>query len=236
MRRLLLFAAAGLACAAAQTPRTLGKGNAAAGLSIGGPVSRIPGVGNIPMPYPVLEGRYGLRDDLDLHAGTHVLMDAFGTPSLDLGATYLLVPERPGDKTAVAFTGKVMMFFGPEEFLALPEGTLTFSTRIQERGFFYGGLSVLAGRAGSSSGEATGDEGTQVLATPFLGGQAPAGERLRLGLEVGWIAPYLDTRDAVVTFPLPGAAEEGAFGALSIKLGFSFLLRAPNKNVSTAAR
>jgi hypothetical protein len=237
MRRLLPLVAL-MACAAAQTPRTLGKGVAAAGLSVGGPVTRIPGVGNIPLPYAVLEGRYGVSDQLDIHAGTHVLTDALGTPQLDLGATRMLVNERPGDKTAVALTGKAMLFFGAEEFTILPEAILTFSTRIKQRSFFYGGLDVVVGQGATVSGEASGDEGTQIIATPFLGGQVPVGKRARVSLESGWIAPYLNTRDAVVTFPIPGAAAEGGLGALSFKLGVSvpFATKGKAKAQEKAAR
>lgn len=209
---LLVFAA----CATTQTPRTLGKGVTAVGLSVGGPVARIPGVGNIPLPYAIVEGRHGVTDRLDVLAATHLLLDAFGTPSLDLGASYLLVPERLPDRSAATVSGRLMILANPEAPIVLPEATLTWSYRAGSDGYLYGGLDAVLGRGESlSAGEPRGP--LLLMATPFLGGQAPLGARLHLGLEAGWIAPYIDTTDSVVLYPLPGGP-----GAISFKLGLSY--------------
>jgi hypothetical protein len=211
-----------VACTAAQSPRTIGKGTTAVGLSLGGLYTHIADGVDIPLPYPVIEGRYGVSDTLDVHVGTHVLLDAFGNFQLDLGATYLAIPERGDDKTAVALTGKVMTFINPgAPLLLLPEGILTFSTRIKEESFFYGGLDVVMGAKGDSNGASS---EVQVIGTPFLGFQLPIRNRLHTSLELGWVAPYINTEDAVVRFPLPGQSEGGA-GALSIKLGFSYQVK-----------
>jgi hypothetical protein len=217
------------ACSATQSPRTLGRGNAAAGLSLGGPILRVPGVGALPLPYPVVEGRYGLTDRLDVKAGTQLVIDLIRARpkplSLDLGVDYLLVPERLPDRSAVAVSAKAMIFLGgggrsAVAALVLPEAALTFSYRLGERGYFYGGLDAVIGRAGEGiQAEAPGGAGALLIATPFIGGQAPLSTRLSAGLELGWIAPYLDTSDAVVLFPLPGGP-----GAFSVKLGFSYRL------------
>jgi hypothetical protein len=222
MKRLFVLVLGCVACTAAQSPRTLGKGTTAVGLSVGGLYTHIADGLDIPLPYPVLEGRYGVTDNLDVHAGTHLLIDAFGNFQLDLGATYLLIPERGDDHSAVSVTGKVMTFINPEAPpLLLPEAILTFSTRFREAIFLYGGLDVVMGAAGDSDG-ASGE--LQVIATPFMGLQVPVYRRLRTSLEFGWVAPYINTEDAVVRFPLPGQPEGGA-GAFSLKLGFSYQIK-----------
>lgn len=218
------------ACTTTQTPRTLGKGGKAIGLSMGGPVTRIPGVGTIPLPYPILEGRYGVSERLDVHAGTHLLVNAFGAPQLDLGLTYLLVPERPQDRSAVSVTARSMFFLDFPAPLFLPELALTWSARVGQGSYLYGGLSSVWGMEKSLlAEEGSGGRSLVLLATPLLGGQVPLTQRLRVGLEAAWIAPYIDTTDSVVNYPLPGGP-----GAISFKLGFSYQI--PSQNASLARK
>jgi hypothetical protein len=222
MKFLFVLMFIGVACTAAQSPRTIGKGTTAVGLSVGGLYTHIAEGVDIPLPYPVLEGRYGVSDTLDVHAGTHLLLDAFGNIQFDLGATYLLLPERGSDHSAVSVTGKVMTFINPgAPLLLLPEAILTFSNRFRKSIFLYGGLDVVLGAKGDSDGAS---REVQVIATPFMGLQLPVRNRLHTSLEFGWVAPYINTEDAVVRFPLPGQPEGGA-GAFSVKLGFSYQIK-----------
>jgi hypothetical protein len=222
MKRALLFLIACVACAATQSPRTVGKGTTAVGLSVGGLYTHIGGNLDIPLPYPVLELRRGLTDTFDVQVGTHLLMDAFGVIQFDIGGTYLLLPETRKDTSAVALSGKLMTFLNPgAPSLLIPEVTLTFSKRYKKSIFLYGGLDVAVSAKGESNGK--GDE-KLVIASPLLGLQVPTGKRLRTTFESTWVAPYLNTEDAVVRFPLPNQPEGGA-GALSFKLGFSYQIK-----------
>jgi hypothetical protein len=83
------------ACTAAYSVRTVGKGNAGAEMSLGGPIFTNLG-GPVPAPNLFVGGRYGLRDDLDISMNynlTSPIVPGIGLNGI-LAAHF--VPVQPG--------------------------------------------------------------------------------------------------------------------------------------------
>ena len=92
---VILTAAALTGCAATHRTRTVGKNHAAAELSLGGPITTALGP-PIPMPVVFLDGRYGVRDDLDVSLAYNLTAPAVPSIPLHLEAAVHYAPIQPG--------------------------------------------------------------------------------------------------------------------------------------------
>ena len=93
--RVLCIGLCATACTATHSVRTVGKGNSAVEMSLGGPMLTDLG-GAIPAPNLFIAGRYGVRDDLDVSLAYNITAPIVPGIVLDgiLSAHY--VPIQPG--------------------------------------------------------------------------------------------------------------------------------------------
>lgn len=82
-------------CATAHRTRTVGRGHAAASLSLGGPLMTNLGA-PVPVPVAFLGGRYGLRDDLDVSLDVNLTAPIILGLPLDAKTAVHWAPIQPG--------------------------------------------------------------------------------------------------------------------------------------------
>jgi hypothetical protein len=92
---IILLASCAVACTAAHSVRTIGKGNAGVEVSLGGPIFTNLGA-PIPAPNLFIGGRYGVRDDLDLSLHYNLTTPIIPGIALDLIMNEHWVPLQPG--------------------------------------------------------------------------------------------------------------------------------------------
>lgn len=88
---LVVLAIAG--CSITRNVRPVGAGNAAAGLSVGGPIFTNLGP-PVPVPLITVFGRYGVTNRLDVDLGLH--MPTVRAIGIDAGAAYLVLDQACG--------------------------------------------------------------------------------------------------------------------------------------------
>jgi hypothetical protein len=212
----LLLALAATACATMNTARPLEPGEHAVGVTLGGPLLRVPNIGAIPTPQLTLEGRHGLIDGLDMSYGFHALPAAYGVAGLHVGGTWLVGAED-----------------GPIPALALGQRLYGFTNRWDPRiaadrraGWGLWQTDVTASWAFGDHLAYGGVGGymplpsPRLLLAPFLGVELrPFVPWARLQVEGRWLAPNIDTTFGAVSWIGPGNR-----GALILNLGVAFVL------------
>lgn len=205
MRLLLLLPWALLVACGHVTPvRPVPEGTLQPELSVGGPVARVGGT-PLPVPLSTVGARYGLSERLDVGAHVHLTSLLFGVAGVDVGSTYLLLPQQQL-VPALAVSGRLYGFgdlrSGPRAYL---EVTGSASTLLAERFLTYVSATGLVQFAG----------GAPLWALS-------AGEEVRLGrfglqAELRWYQPHVPTRFQVVEWN--SVAGQGAWG---LTLGASY--------------
>ena len=61
-------------CGTVSTVRPLPAGERALAFSLGGPITTLPGIADVPLPYTTLRYRWGIADNLEGHVGIHPTM------------------------------------------------------------------------------------------------------------------------------------------------------------------
>jgi hypothetical protein len=199
-------------CTTFNNARPLKPGEHAASLTLGGPVTAVPGVGTIPLPNATLEGRHGVVHQLDVNYGLHLLPTLFGAAGGHVGATWQLYDE-PEPWFPVLSAGQRFFFFTnifdarteKKDAYALSQTDLTLSWSIYES-LIYTGVSLYL---------PVDVDDRAVHFAPVAGVEIHPGlDWLRVQLEGRWLSPSTDTRFAVVNWQGPND-----MGAIAINLG-----------------
>jgi len=80
-------------CTASRFVEPLEKGTHTVGVNFGGPLIEFGGA-TIPVPFSALNYGYGVDSNLTVYGGLHLTAAYFGNIQVDLGATYLLLPQN----------------------------------------------------------------------------------------------------------------------------------------------
>jgi hypothetical protein len=75
-------------CAPTRYVKPLEKGEHAINTHLGGPITKVPGIGSIPLPYTSIGYGYGLKENTTIFANLYTTSLLFGVSQIDIGATY----------------------------------------------------------------------------------------------------------------------------------------------------
>jgi hypothetical protein len=204
-RRLALLPALLLACAPTHEVRPLGRGNAAAHVSLGGPLVAVSGL-VFPVPIGSLGGGYGVSDGVDVTGEIDGTAAAFGVAHVQPGLAWHAPPPACRLVPALTLAASVHLLTNLHDTRVAPQGTVAAAWRAGRRHLVY---------LGADAGVVSGDP-TRVLAGPFAGGQLRVGRAWALALEAKWLAPWYDVAPLAPTWISPAS-----HGYLSVLLGVS---------------
>jgi hypothetical protein len=198
------------ACATSHFARPLGRGNAVAQASLGGPLVEVSGT-PVAAPILVVGGGYGVSDRWDVYARADVTAAVYGDLHLEPGAAYHAVVRESGAVPTVTFAASAHLLTDFDEVRVGPQLSVVAAWRpgARHRNLVYAGVD--AGTLVTSR--------TRVLAGPFVGGEVRVGRRAGLVLEAQWLSPWYDVRPLAPTWISPGDQ-----GYLSILLGCNVYL------------
>lgn len=203
-----LSVALGASCTSTTHVRPLEPGQHGIAVVGGGPITRVPGVGEIPLPNIALEGRHGIVHHLDVGYGVHALPALFGVAGVHVGGAYQLFDQPDVLVPALTVSEKLYGFTNLKDFFALSETQLIASWSLIDQ-LAYVGLS------GDTSFNTP-----HLFLSPFAGLELKPGiDWLRIQLEARWLAPAVDQSFAVVDWQAPGDK-----GAIAVKGGITFVL------------
>ena len=189
-------------CISFNSARPLAPGEHAVAVTVGGPLTQVPGVGAIVLPNVTLEGRHGFVDHLDFNYGVHLLPTLFGALGGHVGGTFQLY-DAPHPAVPVVAVGQRFFFFTnildtrkvDKDAYALSQTDLTASWDL------WGSLLY----AGASAHIPIDVEDRTLHLAPFVGVEVHPGiDWLRIQVEGRWLSPTTDQRFAVVNFIAPG--------------------------------
>ncbi len=212
-------------CTTFSNARPLAPGQHAVAVTGGGPLTNVPGIGQIPLPNVTVEGRSGVVHHLDVNYGVHLLPAAYGAPGAHIGATLQLfdqpeavVPALSVGQRLFGFTNVVDSRRAQKAFYALSQTDLTASWEPLPNQLFYAGATGYV----PLNAHVDGDDATQgvVRFAPFAGVVvSPGVDWLQLNVEGRWLSPSTDQRFAVVDWI--GPDDKGAW-ALSAGMSVVF--------------
>ncbi len=214
---VLTTAIAGASCTTFNNARPLKPGEAAAALTVGGPITGVPGIGDIPLPNATLEGRNGLVEHLDINYGVHLLPTVFGVLGGHVGATYQFYDQPDPLFPALAVGQRFFFFtniFDPrkenKDAFAMSQTDLTLSWELWDS-LIYGGISAYV---------PIDVEDRTLHIAPVIGAEIHPGiDWLRIQLETRWLSPWTDQRFAVVNWR--GINDHGAI-AVNVGVAIEF--------------
>jgi len=194
------------ACASSHFVRPLGKGNAVASASLGGPMVQLGGA-VFPTPIVELGGGYGVRDDVDLFLRANVTAAAFGDLHLEPGVAYHPLIRDRGPVPTVTVAGSLHFLTDfRTSARALPQLSAATAWALgRKRHLLYAGLDLAMSFEG---------RGWVPIFGPFVGGELRVGRRVGLTLEAKYLAPNYDTGILAPAWIAPGG-----YGYVSILLG-----------------
>jgi len=191
-------------CTTFTNARPLSPGQHAVALTGGGPLTNVPGIGQIPLPNVTVEGRSGVADHLDVNYGIHLLPALYGAPGAHVGVTWQLfdqptpvVPALSVGQRLFGFTNFADGRRADKAFYALSQTDLTLSWEPMAQQLFYAGATGYA----PLNAHLDGDDATVgvVHFAPFVGVVlSPGLDWLQLNVEGRWLSPTTDQRFAVV--------------------------------------
>jgi hypothetical protein len=210
-------------CTTFTNARPLQPGQHAASVTVGGPLTNIPGVGPIPLPNVTVEGRSGIVEHLDVNYGVHLLPASFGAPGVHVGATYQLfnqpdvvVPALAVGQRLYGFTNVVDSRRADKAGFGLSQTDLTASWEPLAQQLLYAGATMYLPLYADGAGALA---PLQPRFAPFAGVVvAPGADWLQLNAEVRWLGPSVDQRLAVVDYI--GVDD---FGAIAVSAGASIV-------------
>ncbi|HVZ70831.1 MAG TPA: hypothetical protein VHJ20_00520 [Polyangia bacterium] len=207
MASSVAFATLGAACATSTIARPLGRGNAVAQASLGGPLVEVSGT---PVAAPILNvgGGYGVSDRWDVFAHADVTAAAYGDLHLEPGAAFHPLVREAGAVPTVTLAASAHVLTDFHEARLGPQATALAAWRVgtTHRHLIYVGADVgtlVPGRA-------------RLLAGPLVGAEARVGRRVGLALEMKWLSPWYDVGPLAPTWISPGD-----HGYLAVLVGFN---------------
>jgi len=182
------------ACATSHYARPLGRGNAVAQASVGGPLDSLSGT---PIAAPILDvgAGYGVTDRWDVFARADVTSAAFGDLHLEPGAAFHAVVRDGGLVPTVTVAGSVHVLTDFEAARLGPQLSALAAWRVgaSRRHLVYVGAdagTLVPGRV-------------RALVGPLAGGELRVGRRAGLVLEASWLSPWYDVHPLAPTWISP---------------------------------
>jgi hypothetical protein len=218
-------------CTTFSNARPLEPGQHALAVTAGGPLTNVPGIGQIPLPNVTVEGRSGVAHHVDVNYGVHLLPALYGAPGAHLGATWQLfdqpepvVPALSVGQRLFGFTNVVDSRRASKAFYGLSQTDLTASWEPLSEQLFYAGATAYV----PLNDHFDGDDTTPgvVRFAPFVGAVVSPGlDWLQLNVEGRWLSPSTDQRFAVVDWI--GPDDKGAWAlSAGVSIVFSDLFAA----------
>jgi hypothetical protein len=202
---LVALASGVSACATSHFARPLGRGNAVAQASLGGPFVE---VGDLPVTAPILVAGvgYGASDRWDVYARADITAAVYGDLHLEPGAAFHPIVHEAGPVPTVTLAGSAHLLTDFHDLRVGPQVSALAAWRVgaSHRHLLYVGAdagTLVPGRV-------------RALAGPVAGGEARVGRRTGLVLEAKWLSPWYDVRPLAPTWISPSD-----HGYLSILLG-----------------
>jgi hypothetical protein len=194
------------ACASSHFVRPLGKGNAVASASLGGPLVQL---GGAVFPTPIFElgGGYGVRDDVDIFLRANITAAAFGDLHLEPGVAWHPIIRDHGGVPTLTVAGSLHFLTDfTTAVRALPQVSAATAWALgRKRHLLYAGADLAISFEG---------RGWVPIVGPFVGGELRVGRRVGLSLEAKYLAPNYNT--AILA---PAWIAPGGYGYVSILLG-----------------
>ena len=201
----VLVMGAMLGCSTTRTVRPLGSGNAAFGVSAGGPLVHAVGA-DLATPIVSVSEAYGVSDDLDAFANVDLTAAAYGDLHLQPGAAYHFLVRDAGPVPTLTAAASAHVLTDFDRVRVYPQLTLTAAWLIRHRHVLYLGADGAVGLVSR----------TRFLIGPLLGFELRAG-RVGVGLEGKWIAPYYDVEPTAPSWISPSS-----HGYLSLLVGLTY--------------
>jgi len=202
MAVVVMLASSLCRCGTAVSMWPLRRGQSVVAFEAGGPVVNVFAI-QTPIPYPVARFRYGVTNRLNVHAGGHLLMPAFGVAAMDAGASYHFLDQagwRPCLGVGAGAIGLVE-FDGGGGTVFLPQLELTASYLRPNHSLSYFGVQTVYQL----------DPKLYMTYSPYVGHNFSVGRRLSVDLEMKWYAAYERAKPRAVTYSLP-IANHGGLG------------------------
>lgn len=195
-------------CSAGQPIRVIDRGQTQLTASVGGPV--VPSTSPVKLfPYVSAGIMHGVTDEVTVHANLHLIMLAFGSFGVDVGASSRMlkqdkaVPELTVGLRALMFTD----FSSIANTRLYPDASLTASWEVDPRLLVYVGSHVTMQFSDAS-----------LFVSPMIGTQIPIADRLTVQLEIIWQAANANTQSGVFR----GESSINGRGSIGIFIGMGF--------------
>lgn len=141
-----------IACAPARYVKPLNQGEHALQANFGGPITKVPGIGAIPLPLTSIGYGYGLRNRVSVFANIHTTSLLFGIGQFDIGASYCpWKNEKMGLSVQPILNTSIDFYTGANRFWPQIDVNYYFDyrlirTKANKKGFqktnsFYAGIS-----------------------------------------------------------------------------------------------
>jgi hypothetical protein len=207
---IILCAVVLAGCSAGQPIRVLDRGATQLTASLGGPV--VPSTSPVKfIPYATLGAMHGITEDVTIHGNLHLLMLAYKTFGVDVGASGQLfeqdhfVPELTVGLRTILFTD----FSAIANVRVYPDACVTASWEVDPDWLVYAG-----------SHATMQFNNARVFVSPMVGVQPRISSHVSLQLEVIWQAANVDTRSGLFR----GESSVGGNGSLGLFLGIGYTL------------
>jgi hypothetical protein len=200
-----VLAALALGCSTTRAVRPLGRGNAAFGVSAGGPLVQALGV-DLATPIVTVCEVYGARDDLDVFVNADLTAAVYGNLHVEPGAAYHFLVRDGGPVPTLTAAGSAHFLTDFDVARVYPQLTLTAAWLVHRRHVLYLGAD---GALGFGSP-------TRALVGPLVGVELRRG-RVGVQLEGKWIAPYYDVAPTAPSWISPAS-----HGYLTLLVGVTY--------------
>lgn len=204
-------------CTTFATPRPLAPGEHGVSVALGGPLTNLPNIGQIPLPNVTVEGHHGIVERVGLNYGLHLLPLAYGVAGAHVGGTWQLfdqptvvVPALSVSERLFGFTNVIDGRKQAPAVFGLSQTDLTASWQLEEQLVWLGGALYAPFN----------DRG--VFMAPVVGAELHPlpvfglDDWLRLQVEGRWLGPTIDQRFAVVDWVAPDDR-----GVITVTLGLA---------------
>jgi hypothetical protein len=197
--------AAALGCSTTRAVRPLGRGNAAFGISAGGPLVQALGA-DLATPIVTVGEVYGARDDLDVFVNADLTAAVYGNLHVEPGAAYHFLVRDGGPVPTLTAAGSAHFLTDFDVARIYPQLTVTAAWLLHRRHVLYLGADGALGFSGQ----------TRALVGPLVGVELRSG-RVGVQLEAKWIAPYYDVAPTAPSWISPAS-----HGYLTLLVGLSY--------------
>lgn len=225
-------------CAPTRVVRSLEEGERTIGGSLGGPMTDVPGIGKLPIPFLTVGYSEGLKNDFTVFGYANLTSGLYGNYQGEFGVLRDLWKDSVNFKSAqifeilkeqgvsASFTSNLALDNQWKNFRLWPQVDInywlsrkqtTFTNQMNnnKRGFYTGVSTWFELNGTGAHGR---KQEVRVVPSPQLGGWFMM-ERWEFSLETKYIAPFSSNEKVVLDYASPFGANNGALG---LYLGIHF--------------